>query len=80
MGGGFETHMKTNCILLAEDNPDDAELVVMSSSMEKGDIAPGYEWAANSDVRKPVSFAEFVDPANKAGTYGLVPHQPAPLP
>ncbi len=154
MGGSFETHLTTNCILLVEDNPDDAELairafartpikseiavardgvealdylhakggyaagpppvppdvmlldlnlprmdglevlrnvradqrtrrlpvVIMSSSMEETDIVRSYELGANSYVRKPVSFAEFVDAANKVGTYWLTLNQPAPRP
>ncbi|MES1207111.1 MAG: response regulator [Pseudomonadota bacterium] len=143
--------MKTNCILLVEDNPDDAELairafqrtpvksaiavardgvealdylhaqaghagspppppgvmlldlnlprmdglevlrniranertrrlpvVVMSSSTEETDILRSYELGANSYVRKPVSFAEFVEAANKVGAYWLTLNQPAP--
>jgi len=47
-------------------------VVILTSSDEEQDILRGYELGANSYVRKPVEFAEFVEAVGKLGLYWLV--------
>jgi two-component system response regulator len=54
-------------------------VVVLTTSNEERDIAESYRIGANSFVRKPVVFGEFVEAANVLGLYWLLVNQPAPL-
>lgn len=47
-------------------------VVVLTSSDEESDLMISYEIGANSYVRKPVDFAEFVEAAGMLGLYWLV--------
>jgi two-component system, response regulator len=47
-------------------------VVVLTSSNEERDIIASYDLGANSFVRKPVDFAEFIDAAQQLGLYWLV--------
>ena len=84
---------RTNTILLVEDNPDDEELtlrafrkskmrrvpvVVLTSSNEERDILSSYDLGANSFVRKPVDFAQFMDAARELGMCWMVTNEPPP--
>jgi two-component system response regulator len=53
-------------------------VVVLTTSNEERDIVESYRLGANSFVRKPVVFGEFVDAANVLGVYWLLVNQPAP--
>jgi len=46
-------------------------VVVLTSSIEEEDVARCYEAGANSYVRKPVNYDEFVGVARKLGDYWL---------
>jgi two-component system response regulator len=46
-------------------------VVILTSSKEEEDIVRGYDLGANSYVRKPVSYNNFVDVVNKLGVYWL---------
>ena len=46
-------------------------VVVLSSSDEERDIAESYSLGANSYIRKPVDFDEFIDSVRQLGTYWL---------
>jgi two-component system response regulator len=53
-------------------------VVVLTTSSEDADIASSYRLGANSFVRKPVVFSEFVGAASMLGMYWLLVNQPAP--
>ena len=47
-------------------------VVILTSSKEQQDIANGYNLGANSYVRKPVDFQQFVEAVRQLGQYWLV--------
>lgn len=52
-------------------------VVILTSSVEEVDLVRGYGGGANSYVRKPVSYTEFVEAARQLGLYWLVlNHEP----
>ena len=61
----------------AEEKTRRIPVVVLTSSNEERDILSSYDLGANSFVRKPVDFAEFVEAARQLGLYWLVTNQPA---
>ena len=53
-------------------------VVILTSSQEERDLISGYELGANSYVRKPVDFNEFIDAAKVLGIYWLMINQLPP--
>jgi two-component system, response regulator len=53
-------------------------IVVLTTSSEESDIVTSYQFGANSFVRKPVVFSDFVSAASMFGMYWLLLNQPAP--
>jgi two-component system response regulator len=53
-------------------------VVVLTTSSEERDIVESYRLGANSFVRKPVVFGEFVDATRVLGVYWLLVNEPAP--
>ena len=51
------------------------QIVVLTSSQEEQDMVRSYSLGANSYVRKPVDFIEFVDAIRQLGLYWLVLNQ-----
>ena len=53
-------------------------VVILTSSREEVDILEAYQNGANSYIRKPVDFAEFVAVVQKLGLYWLLLNEPVP--
>ncbi len=53
-------------------------VVILTSSNEERDMVNGYKFGANSYVRKPVDFTQFVEAARQLGLYWLVINEPPP--
>ena len=64
--------------LRADDRTKLLPVVILTSSTEDQDRIAGYELGANSYVRKPVDFSQFVEAVRQLGLYWLVINQPAP--
>jgi two-component system response regulator len=47
-------------------------VVILTSSREEQDMIKGYSLGANSYVRKPVDFSEFIEAIRQLGLYWLV--------
>jgi len=54
-------------------------VVILTSSVQEQDVVKGYKLGANSYVRKPVDFKEFVEAIKLLGLYWLIWNEPPPL-
>ena len=66
--------------LRADERTSLLPVVILTSSKEDQDLINGYKYGANSYVRKPVDFIEFLEAARQLGLYWLVLNETPPLP
>ena len=64
--------------LRADERTKLAPVVILTSSNEDEDRLKGYDLGANSYVRKPVDFDEFMDAVRQLGLYWLLLNQRPP--
>lgn len=64
--------------LRAEPRTRRLPVVILTSSKEEDDLMRGYDEGANSYVRKPVDFDEFVEVVRQLQMYWLVLNEPPP--
>jgi two-component system response regulator len=72
--GGLEVLRR----MRADERTRRIPVVVLTSSNEERDILKSYDLGANSFVRKPVDFSQFVEAARQLGLYWLVLNEPPP--
>jgi two-component system, response regulator len=72
--GGMEVLRR----LRGEERTRRVPVVVLTSSNEEKDIQSSYDLGANSFVRKPVDFTQFMEVARQLGQYWLVTNESPP--
>jgi len=63
--------------LRADERTRRIPVVILTSSKEQEDVARSYDRGANSYVRKPVDFTQFLEAAKNLGLYWLVMNERA---
>ena len=65
-------------LIRADERTKRLPVVILTSSKEDTDLLEGYDRGANSYVRKPVDFAEFLEAVKILGIYWLALNQVPP--
>ena len=64
--------------LRADDRTKILPVVILTSSKEEQDLINGYSLGANSYVRKPVDFSQFIEAVRQLGLYWFVLNESPP--
>ena len=72
---GFEVLRR----LRADERTKGLPVVILTSSIEEQDRISGYDLGANSYIRKPVEFSNFIEAVRQLGLYWVILNQAAPL-
>ena len=72
--GGLEVLKR----IRADERTKCLPVVILTSSDEETDLMKGYDSGANSYVRKPIEFLQFVAAIQQVGLYWLVLNEPVP--
>jgi two-component system response regulator len=62
----------------ADERTKRLPVVMLTSSKEEKDVMTSYDLGANSFVRKPVDFGQFINTAKHLGLYWLTMNEPPP--
>jgi CheY-like chemotaxis protein len=62
----------------ADERTQCLPVVILTSSKEEQDLINGYKLGANSYIRKPVDFAQFIEAVRQLGLYWLLLNEAAP--
>jgi two-component system, response regulator len=71
---GFEVLAK----LRADKRTSTIPVIILTTSKEQSDVARGYDLGANSYIRKPVDFEQFIAAVRQLGLYWLVLNESPP--
>ena len=71
---GFEVMKR----MRADDRTRLMPVVILTSSIEERDLVTGYSLGANSYIRKPVDFEQFIASVNQIGLYWLLLNERPP--
>lgn len=66
-------------VIRADERTRLLPVVILTTSNEEQDRINGYGFGANSYVRKPVNFTEFIAAVKQLGLYWLILNEPAPI-
>ena len=64
----------------ADERTNLLPVIILTSSKEEQDLVNGYKLGANSYIRKPVDFVQFMEAIRQVGLYWLILNEALPKP